>query len=57
MSECSEDIVLAASEICMYLSRKDGIFGDVSSAGVLIEWEETEPCYTCEDAEEGEVRR
>lgn len=57
LSVCSEDVVFAAAKVCMYLARKDGIFGYICLATVFVQGEEEKPCNADQDAYGGEVWR
>jgi hypothetical protein len=41
----------------MYLARKEGIFGNISSSRVLIKREDKQPCNTDYNTQRREVRR
>ena len=45
-------MLFAAGEVGVNLAREQGVFGDVRSAGVVVEGEEGEPDDAGDDADE-----
>jgi hypothetical protein len=55
LSECPEDVVLAAAVVGEDLSWQDRILGDVCQARVFVEREEEKPDYSDQNADDREV--